>query len=73
MDNEIENIIQNCNECLNIRQNLPKSALCPWKWIQRPWIRVHYNFVGLLQNKIFLIRVDVTTKWLEVFPVNSMT
>jgi hypothetical protein len=73
MDKEIENITQNCNECLNIRQNPPKSVLSPWKWPQRPWTRVHCDFLGPFQNKQFFIIVDATTKWLEVFPVNSMS
>ena len=35
---------------------------------------MHCDFLGSFQNKYFFyILVDVTTKWLEVFPVNNMT
>jgi len=73
MDKEIENITQNCDNCLNVRQNPPKSIISPWKWPEKPWTRVHCDFLGPFQNKYFFIIVDATTKWLEVFQVNSMT
>lgn len=73
MDKEIENITHNCENCLNVRQNPPKSVISPWKWPEKPWTRVHCDFLGPFQNKYFFVIVDATTKWLEVFPVNSMT
>ncbi|XP_008184219.1 uncharacterized protein K02A2.6-like [Acyrthosiphon pisum] len=73
IDKEIEDMARNCNECINARPNPPKSVLTPWKWPQRQWTRVHCDFLGPYKNKTFLIIVDATTKWLEVFQVNSMT
>ncbi|XP_060882065.1 uncharacterized protein K02A2.6-like [Metopolophium dirhodum] len=73
MDKEIENITQNCDNCLNVRQNPPKSIISPWKWPEKPWTRVHCDFLGPFQNKYFFVIVDATTKWLEIFQVNSMT
>ncbi|XP_008189968.2 uncharacterized protein K02A2.6-like [Acyrthosiphon pisum] len=73
IDKEIKDMARNCNECINARPNPPKSVLTPWKWPQRQWTRVHCDFLGPYKNKTFLIIVDATTKWLEVFQVNSMT
>ncbi|CAI6357548.1 unnamed protein product [Macrosiphum euphorbiae] len=73
IDKEIEDMVRNCNECISARPNPPKSVLTPWKWPQRQWTRVHCDFLGPYKNKTFLIIVDATTKWLEVFQVNSMT
>lgn len=73
IDKEIEDMTRNCNECINARPNPSKSILTPWKWPHRQWTRVHCNFLGPYKNKSFLIIVDATTKWLEVFQVNSMT
>ncbi|XP_008182642.1 uncharacterized protein K02A2.6-like [Acyrthosiphon pisum] len=73
MDKEIENITQNCDNFLNVRQNPPKSIISPWKWPEKPWTRVHCDFFGPFQNKYFFVIVNATTKWLEVFQVNSMT
>jgi len=56
-----------------VRQNPPKSIISPWKSPEKPWTRVHCDFLGPFQNKYFFIIVDATTKWLEVFQVNSMT
>jgi len=41
-------------------------------WSEKLWVRVHCGFLGPFQNKYFCIIVDATTKWLEVFHVNSM-
>ncbi|XP_029347897.1 uncharacterized protein K02A2.6-like, partial [Acyrthosiphon pisum] len=67
IDKEIEDMARNCNECINARPNPPKSVLTPWKWPQRQWTRVHCDFLRPYKNKTFLIIVDATTKWLEVF------
>ena len=51
----------------------PVAPLHPWKWPTKPWSRLHLDFAGPLQNKMFLILIDAHSKWVEAFPINSST
>ncbi|XP_050524295.1 uncharacterized protein K02A2.6-like [Daktulosphaira vitifoliae] len=62
IDKDIENKVRDCYECINVRPNPPKSTITPWRWPQRPWTRVHCDYLGPHRNKIFLIFVDATSK-----------
>lgn len=37
----------------------------------KPWSRIHLDFLGPIQDRIFLVVVDAHTKWLEVKEVPS--
>ena len=37
------------------------------------WQRVHVDFAGPLKGHMFLIVVDAKSKWIEVFPMSSIT
>lgn len=43
---------------------LPVS-LQPWEWPDRPWSKLHLDFVGSFMGLTFLVMVDARTKWLE--------
>jgi len=43
----------------------------PWERTKQPWSRLHIDFAGPYQQKIFLIVVDSFSKWLEVVLVPS--
>ncbi|XP_059054704.1 uncharacterized protein K02A2.6-like [Achroia grisella] len=71
MDRDIEKMISNCHSCLENR-NMPTRSSHEWIMPARPWSRIHVDFAGPFQNKIFLIVVDSYSKWPEVHIVNSM-
>jgi hypothetical protein len=73
IDNYIENTERNCEKCMQVRPGPPKAVLTPWKWPEQVWTCIHVDFSGPYKNKIFLIVVDVTSKWLEVFEVSTST
>ena len=53
---------------------LPAAApLHPWQWPTRPWSRLHIDYAGPLDGKMFLVVIDAHSKWIEVFPVTSAT
>jgi len=54
-------------------QNPAKFIISPWKCPKKPWTRVRCDFLGPFEYKYFFVIVDATTKWLEVFQINSMT
>ena len=37
------------------------------------WSRLHLDYAGPLENKMFLVIIDAHSKWLDVFPVSSAT
>ena len=73
MDKDIDQLVQQCDECQQARPMPPKSPLHPWQWPSRPWSRIHVDFAGPMQGKTFLIVIDSHSKWLEVCPMSSTT
>ena len=45
----------------------------PWEWPSQPWSRIHIDYAGPLQGKMFLVVVNAYSKWIEVSIVNSAT
>ena len=73
IDNDLEELVKNCDDCQSTRHLPPVAPLQPWEWPQRPWARVHVDYAGPFMNKYFLLLVDAHSKWIEVRPVNNAT
>lgn len=53
---------------------MPQPApLHPWDWPEEPWQRVHVDFAGPLEERMFLIAIDAHSKWPEVSIMRSTT
>ena len=50
-----------------------KAPFHPWEWATTPWQRIHIDYASPFQKSMFLVVVDVHSKWPEVVPVNSTT
>ena len=71
IDAEIERKVKECPEC-QVNQKSPTLApLHPWEWPSQPWTRLHIDFAGPFEGKMFLVVVDSHSKWLDVIPVAS--
>ena len=55
------------------KNNQIKAPIHPWEWTNKPWVRLHLDYAGLYQNKMFLIIVDSFLKWIDVIPSSSAT
>ena len=73
MDREIEEAVKHCAECQQAQPSPPAAPLHPWQWPTRPWARIHIDFAGPLDNRMYLIIVDAHSKWIEAFPMTSTT
>ena len=73
MDQRIEEKVKSCTECQFQRPMLPLAPLSPWQWPSRPWSRVHIDFLGPFMGHMFLLLIDAHSKWMEVFPMASIT
>ena len=73
LDSDIEAIVKGCSQC---QSNCPiptATPIKPWKWLSRPWLRVHLDFAGQILGHMFLIVIDAYSKWIEVRIMNSTT
>ena len=73
MDTDIDRIVQTCDECQQAKPMPPQAPLHPWQWPTRPWARVHVDFAGPIEGKMFLLLVDAHSKWIEAHLMSSTT
>ena len=73
IDQQIENIAQQCGQCEENARNPTRSPLRPWLFPQKPWSRVHLDYAGPIENNMILVAVDAYSKWIEAKVVHSST
>lgn len=71
LNNEIQQITKKCETCTNIRQSPPKSVLKVWDYQDKPFDRIHIDYLGPIFNKHVLVVIDAYSKWPEVFFVSG--
>ena len=59
----IEDVVKNCEECQQDRPNPPPAPLHPWQWPTCPWTRLHVDFAGPMDHKMFLVVIDSHSKY----------
>ena len=73
MERRIENFLKSCKACQENRPWDQESPLYSWNVPTEVWSRVHVDFAEAFEGQYWLIIVDATSKWLEVFPMRSIT
>ena len=71
LDTHLEDMVKSCTSCQSVKEAPPVAPLYPWIWSTKPWERIHVDFAGPFQNKMFLIVVDVHSKCPEVMQMTS--
>ena len=72
LDADIEEKIKDCETCQSVCNLPPEAPMHPWIWPTRVWQCVHIDFAA--KNKqMFLVLIDLHSKWIEVFPMTSTT
>ncbi|KIH65367.1 hypothetical protein ANCDUO_04316 [Ancylostoma duodenale] len=66
IEKEIENKVKSCRRCQEYAKNPIKNTLCSWPIEDKTWIRVHADFAGPIEGRMFLIIVDAYSKWPEL-------
>uniref|UniRef100_H3A251 Gypsy retrotransposon integrase-like protein 1 n=1 Tax=Latimeria chalumnae TaxID=7897 RepID=H3A251_LATCH len=72
MDEDLEITVKNCH-CQLHQQALVEVSLHPWECPERPWTRLHLDFLGPFIGKMFLILVNAHSKWIDVHLMTSIT
>ncbi|XP_042150746.1 uncharacterized protein K02A2.6-like [Ixodes scapularis] len=73
IDQDIERKVRTCLPCQETRPQPARARLHPWEFARNPWSRIHIDFAGPFQGKVFLLVVDAHSKWLEVIQIASMS
>ena len=71
IDQQIESRVKQCTACQSSRKEPPPSPLHPWAWPAKPWSRVHIDYAGPFQGRMFLLLIDAHSKWLDIYSSTS--
>ncbi|XP_043200158.1 uncharacterized protein K02A2.6-like isoform X3 [Amphibalanus amphitrite] len=72
LDDEIEQLCQQCGPCRTNAQRPATSAVHPWVYPSAPWERVHIDFASH-QGRDYLVLVDAFSKWPEIEEMHGTT
>ena len=73
LDRDIEHTTQRCSGCQRMKQDPKLTPVHPWEYPEGPWRRVHIDFAGPVEERMFLIVVDAYSKWSEVLEMPYTT
>ncbi|GBN20834.1 Uncharacterized protein K02A2.6 [Araneus ventricosus] len=73
IDKDIEDAVRNCVDCARHKTDPTKAKVHYWEYPSMPWERIHIDFAGSIFENMFLLIVDVHSKWLEVYPMKITT
>lgn len=73
LNEDIGATVRNRSRCQQPAKFPPKEEPRPQPKPKAPWSRVHIDYVGLINDKYYLIMIDAYSKWREVYPVLSPT
>lgn len=73
INTEIAHEAENCHFCQQSRQNDRSAPLHPWGISPEPWSRLHLDFAGPFEGKMWMVVIDSYTRWLEILPVKNIT
>jgi hypothetical protein len=71
VDKALELMISSCDTCIQLRPSPPRASPSPWPYPSKPFHRLHLDFLGPLNGRMFLVIVDAYTKWVETYEMNS--
>ena len=73
MDADLGAKVRQCEPCQQHQRMPAKAPVHPWDWLERPWSHVHADYAGPFMGRMFLLLVNVHSKWSEVLPTTSAT
>ena len=72
LDADIKTLVSSCAVCQAVQRDPAKVPLHPWAYATHPWQRLHLDFAEKM-GSFYLLVVDSYSKWLEVYPLSTMT
>ncbi|CAK1603087.1 unnamed protein product [Parnassius mnemosyne] len=71
IDADLEAICKQCKTCAAEAQASPHAFPQSWPYHTQPWSRVHVDFLGSLFGRNYLVVIDASSKWFEVFEMHK--
>lgn len=65
VDEAVEATCRACTVCAAVSAAPPAHTPRAWSWPDRPWTRLHIDFLGPIEGHSFLVVVDACSKWIE--------
>ena len=62
MNSDLKEKVKSCLNCQQNQKTPEVAPLHPWEWPQRPWTRIHIDYVGTFLRKMFLVSIDAYSK-----------
>lgn len=72
LDSEVEQFSKSCDICNVYAANPNKSELVKYNECKEVGERVHADFLGPVNGKVYFIITDSYSKWPEVYPMNKI-
>ena len=63
-DADLEDKVKTCSICQESSAVPAEDNLHPWDWPEKPWSRLHLDYAGPLQGKMFLVIINAHSKWM---------
>ncbi|XP_026743672.1 uncharacterized protein K02A2.6-like [Trichoplusia ni] len=73
IDEALEAACCSCTVCAEVADAPPAHAPRAWPWPDRPWTRIHVDFLGPVAGLTYLVVVDAHSKWIEAIRMLSTT
>ena len=73
MDEDIEGVTKRCEGCQGVANNPKQASLHRWEYPAHPWQRLHIDFAGPFQGKMFLVVMGAHTKWPDIVEMRDTT
>jgi len=71
IDSDIERTAKSCTLCLESRPEPQKCILTKWPKSLHTFERIYLDYLGPINNKMFLIIIDSFSKWPQVFEIDN--
>uniref|UniRef100_A0A914ENR5 RNA-directed DNA polymerase n=1 Tax=Acrobeloides nanus TaxID=290746 RepID=A0A914ENR5_9BILA len=73
IDRDIADFVRKCEPCMRLQKAPLKQPLYSWPLAKEPMERVHIDYAGPIDNRMFLVFVDAYSKWPEVYISRTAT
>lgn len=71
IDANIEKMVLECEVCSKLRSSPPRAPLESWNQPLYSFQRIHLDFLGPINNQMYLVVVDAYSKWVECYDMKN--
>ena len=73
IDRDVESKVKECVVYQETAKKPSDTQQAKWSWPVGPWKRLHLDFAGPYEGKMFLVIADAYSKYLEIVPMTTIT